>query len=55
MIVLFTVVILPKFFANLTRIFFGLFVLEYSSWFPFSRIMSAISSQRKVRQRTEAE
>jgi hypothetical protein len=33
----------------------GLFFLEYSCWFPFCRIISAISSQRRVRQRTEAE
>jgi hypothetical protein len=33
----------------------GLFFLEYSCWFSFCRIMSAISSQRRVRQRTEAE
>jgi hypothetical protein len=44
-----------KIFANLRRFFFGLFFLEYSCWFSFCRIMSAISSQRQVRQRTEAE
>jgi hypothetical protein len=35
-------------------ILFGLF-LEYYCWFSFCRIMSAISSQRRVLQRTEAE
>jgi hypothetical protein len=46
----FSAVILPKIFANLTRFF-----LEYSCWFSFCRIMSAISSQCRVRQRIEAE
>jgi len=49
--VLFIAVILPNFY-DLTRIFFGLCkILLVSLW----RIMSAISSQRKVHQRTEEE
>jgi hypothetical protein len=43
-------------FINLTRKFFlDFFFLEYSCWFSSCRIMSDISSQRRVRQRTEAE
>lgn len=45
----FTAVILPNIFHTLTRIIFFLdYIWQYSCWF-FCRIMSAISSQRRVR------
>jgi len=52
--VLFIAVILPIFFYTNKNIFFMDYVWKNSCWF-FCRIMSAISSQRRVRQRTEEE
>jgi hypothetical protein len=51
----FLLLLFCQIFVTLTRIFFcGLFLAKNSCWF-FYRIMSAISSQRRVRQRTEEE
>lgn len=52
--VLFTVVILPNFSYPNKNIFFVDYFCQNSCWF-FCRIMFVVSSQRRVRQRTEEE